>query len=87
MMFGGVNNNGNYFSRITAYTPHTDEWTMEGNLLTPRYAAGVISVDNDSFLIIGGDMELNDEIRSEKCVYRDDQLVCSYQTPNQPQGE
>ena len=80
IMFGGENDS-NLLTRITAYTPNTDQWTTEGYLLTPRSNAGVITVDNDSFLIIGGNMKLNYQVNSEKCVYNGDQLECTYQNP------
>ena len=76
MLFGG-STFATYFSDITTYTPRTDKWTREGKLLTARHSAGVISIENDAFIIIGGLMESSDRISSEKC----DQLICTYQTP------
>ena len=80
MMFGGWNW-WNLLARIAAYTPNTDERTTEGNLLTPRKRAGVITVDDNLFLIIGGFMKSNDQIRSEKCEFDGSQLKCAYQNP------
>ena len=53
-LFGGDDQSTRgWSSRIAAYDPSTDEWTSEGNLLTPRHNAGIIAVA-DSFLIVGG---------------------------------
>ena len=83
MVFGG--NGSTLFSRIVAYNPSTDEWTTEGNLLTPRERPGVITV-GDEFLIIGGDMNSSDEQSSEKCKYHSDLMECAYQNPTEPFG-
>ena len=90
VIFGGSNDNiiFNKLSRITAYTPHTDEWTTEGKLLSVRSHAGVITIDYDSFLIMGGGTSSSFQFSSsEKCVYIDDQLECTYQSPTEPWGE
>ena len=86
MMIGGANSNeSNPVTRIATYTPSTDQWTTEGYLLTPRSSPGVITVDNHSFLIIGGFMKSNTQKISEKCEYNGNQLECAYQDPNQPE--
>ena len=87
-MFGGaLGSSYTPTTRIAAYTPSTDQWTTEGNLLTPRSSPGIITVDNDSFLIIGGYMEANYQVFSEKCVYNGNQFECAYQDPTEPYGE
>ena len=83
-MFGGWNGSTR-LSRIAAYDPSQDEWTSEGDLLTPRRNAGVISVAENSFIIIGG-YQIGQR-SSEKCIYNGDQLVCSYQDPTEPSGK
>lgn len=98
MLFGG-DSGSTTLSRIVAYRPDENKWTIEGDLFTPRYSHGVITVsssfnddeDYDGFLIIGGHLALgsNQENKSEKCQYsnNDDQLECAYQNPTQPKCE
>ena len=74
-------------SRIAAYDPTSDEWSSEGQLLTPRAYSGVIPVDDSSFIIMGGYMNINDQWSSEKCEYNNEQLECSYQEPTLPDGK
>ena len=70
------------FRRKTKMLKTFDEkqWSpREGNLLTPRSGAGVITV-GDELLIIGGNSKLSEmrEMISEKCRYKDNQLECEY---------
>ena len=83
MLFGGQTGH-TFLSRIAAYDPRKDEWTTEGHLLSPRALHGVINVADNSFIIMGGYNDFNDQQSSEKCQYNGDQLECSYQNPTEP---
>ena len=73
-------------SRIASYSPATDIWTSRGNLLTPRYRAGVIWADG-AFLVVGGYMSSSAKKSSEKCRFNGPEILCEYQNPVEPTGK
>ena len=78
MMFGG--RQYSHSTKIYAYTPSTDTWTEEGDLLQFRLGGAVLSID-DSFLIVGGQFLVPDGMRgqTEVCSYGSStKLTCYY---------
>ena len=77
-VFGGATNRGST-DVIARFHSKTFKWSMVGELNAPREGHGAIVIDGE-FLVVGGYSEFTWQMKSERCAWIGDQVVCTEQT-------
>ena len=78
-VFGGYTYPSSKLTTIRSYSPKTDFWINQGNLLRSHYYHNVI-FSSGVFLVLGDYSENNPPgHKSEKCVPKDNKVVCEQQ--------
>ena len=78
LIFGGEGSSGPS-NRIDSFDPLTNTWNSLGQLKSKRSYTSVIEKNNE-FLIVGA-LSIEGDKQSEKCIFKDDKLICEYQSP------
>ena len=78
VIFGGWGS-FDYSNRIDLFDPSANTWSPLGELKSKRCYTSVIEKNNE-FLIVGA-LYIEGDKQSEKCIFKDDKLICEYQSP------
>ena len=78
LIFGGWGSS-EVSNRIDSFDPSANTWTSIGQLRSKRSYTSVIEKNNE-FLIVGA-LYIEGDKQSEKCIFKDDKLICEYQSP------
>ena len=72
---------GQYQSKITRFDPVENSWTKLGNLKVPRSGHGVIQVQNNRFIVVGGEQKSHKEEPTESCELNGQSMICTKREP------